>query len=109
MSVSTRAPLKLKYKLEGGSWVTVANMHRIRVRSKRLCTSVIHSKIDPKSYHESYVVVKDKDGYRFVEVTHGMGICGSHKTLRGLVAATLWFGYFEVYLEDEQLQERRAA
>jgi hypothetical protein len=40
--------------------------------------------------NETYRVKKEPKGYIFREVDFGHGICGHHKTLRGLIISTLF-------------------
>lgn len=93
---------KTTVKVSNGSLIRKANMNRIRVYSTRLCTDVIHRSINNKNYFEMYVVKKEKEGYIFREVTHGMGISGHHKTLRSLIISACSFPHFRVAIEQEQ-------
>lgn len=96
-------PITATVRLENGSLLTEANMGRIVARSSRLCTNVIHPKIDPKTYREKWVIRKDPEGFIFVEVTHGGGICGHARNVRQLVIKTLFGLSGDISVEVEDL------
>lgn len=97
-------PIRLVTRIEGGQLINLKNLKRIRAFSTELCTSVISSHIDPKTYRESYVILRENEGYIFREITHGMGICGHRRTVRALVLAAARLMHIEVLdapIEDD--------
>jgi hypothetical protein len=93
--------VKLHYAIENGSEIVAKNWRRIRAMSDKLCTNVRHPKIDPATYKEVYHVLKGKEGFAFVEVTHGMG-GGHERSLKRLVIRMLMLGC-RVVVEDADL------
>jgi len=92
-----------KLTLVNGRFATNKNAHRIRCeKTEPGCTGVRHRDIpNPETYREVYRIKKDhwdewkngkptgrkRKGYSFVEVTHGMGMVGVHRSVRALITA----------------------
>lgn len=96
---------KTKYTVSYPQHIRLKNINRIVAISTEVCKNIICKGIDNSSYHEMWTIVKEKEGYIFREVTHGMAICGHHKTLRKLVIRSGGHDHIKIVLLDEPLAD----
>ncbi len=96
--------IKAHVRLENGRLICNANASRLVVRGKTdISRSVLGHGFTPE-YRELWVVMHERDGYIWREVTHAMGINGYHPTLRALVKSVACAGY-EIEVLPEPVSE----
>lgn len=99
-SLSTQ--LKLKVKLTGGHLLSRKNMARITARASEATDRWGNRLVNGRSpcdslageppYFRVWKIKEEAEGFIFLEVSSGHGICGHHKTIRKLVIQTLMLG-----------------
>ena len=94
--------VKIKVSMVGGKSVTLANVDKIFAVSREPMKGVHSGGVAVEGYYPKYAVVKVRGGYMFKEPRFGLGINGSHKTLRSLViSVALGFGgKFRIVVEE---------
>ena len=85
--------IKAKFRLENGKLITKANQSRLIVRGRKDISRTVLGYGFKPNYRETFIVMREPEGFIWREVTHGMGINGHHRSFLDLIRNTAYQGY----------------